>query len=172
MQQYRPVWEIGVGTAIVLVVLFVHGFAMFAVQSAFNKWWPRVVAQEHFFVRKFFMGGVVLSLLAIHYIEILIWAFTMFQVGALPDLRSAFYFAGGAYTTYGSGDLYLPANWRLLGFMIATSGLFTFGWTTGILIGILNRFYHVSGSDEAKRVHDAVISEARAQIKKSPIDAG
>ena len=168
MEPYRPLYEIGIGTALVLTVLFIHGFAMFGVQSAFDRWWPRIVASPTFFVRKLFMGGIVLSLLAIHYVEILIWAVTMYEAGALPDLRSAFYFAGGAYTTYGSGDLYLPANWRLLGFMIATSGLFTFGWTTGILISILNRFFHSGGSGQAKRVRDTAEAASRANAGPTP----
>jgi hypothetical protein len=172
METLRPFWEIGLGTALVLTVLFVHGFAMFGVQSAFDKWWPRIVLHPHLVMRKVFMGAVVLSLLGIHYIEILLWASSMYGVGALPDLRSAFYFAGGAYTTYGSGDLYLPANWRLLGFMIATSGLFTFGWTTGILISILNRFFHAGGTDEAKRLHESAVVEAQARLRRTTTDVG
>ena len=90
---------------------------------------------------------------------------------ALPDMRSAFYFSGGAYTTYGSGDLYLPKNWRLLGFMIATSGLFTFAWTTGILIGVMNRFLNAGDSDGAKRVRDAALADAQVRTHKAPTDA-
>ena len=142
MNEYRPLWEIGIGTALVLLVLFAHGFAMFAIQRMFDTWFPHLVLRPHPVLTKVLIGGVVLSLLAVHYVEILMWAATMYAVGALPDMRNAFYFAGGAYTTYGSGDLYLPANWRLLGFMIATSGLFTFAWTTGILISLMNRFLH------------------------------
>jgi hypothetical protein len=150
MNDYRPFWEIGIGTALVLLVLFAHGFALFAIQRMFDAWFPQLVLKPHAVLSKVLIGGVVLSLLTIHYVEILMWAVTMYAVDALPDLRSAFYFAGGAYTTYGSGDLYLPANWRLLGFMIATSGLFTFAWTTGILIGVMNRFLQDRRGDESR----------------------
>jgi hypothetical protein len=152
MDDYRPLWEVGIGTALVLLVLFVHGFAMFAVQTAFDRWFPRVVERPHRILGKVVIAGAVLSLLGIHYIEILMWASAIYAVDALPDLRSAFYFAGGAYTTYGSGDVYLPKNWRLLGFMIATSGLFTFAWTTGILIATMNRFLNAGNDDRAKSV--------------------
>jgi Ion channel len=142
MNAYHPFWEIGIGTGLLLLVLFAHGFALFAIQNRFDSWFPHLASRPHFVLSKVLIGGVVLSLLSVHYVEILMWAAAMYAVGALPDMRSAFYFAGGAYTTYGSGDLYLPANWRLLGFMIATSGLFTFAWTTGILIGVMNRYLH------------------------------
>jgi len=151
MDGYQPIWEVGIGTALVLLVLFTHGFAMFSVQGAFDKWFPRIAVRQHRVLGKLFIGGIVLSLIGIHYLEILMWACALYAVDALPDMRSAFYFAGGAYTTYGSGDLYLPKEWRLLGFMIATSGLFTFAWTTGILIGIMSRF--LGGDGQLKRGH-------------------
>ena len=155
MDGYRPFWEVGIGTALVLLVLFVHGFAMFAVQGAFDRWFPRAVLRRDRLGSKLLLAGAVLSLLSIHYVEILMWASVLYTVDALPDMRNAFYFAGGAYTTYGSGDLYLPENWRLLGFMIATSGLFTFAWTAGILIGVMNRFHaagtHGDGTAQAAR---------------------
>lgn len=151
MEGYRPLWEVGIGTALILLVLFTHGFAMFAVQGAFDKWFPRVEVRHDVLLRNLLIAGAVLSLLGIHYLEILMWASALYAVDAFGDLRSAFYFAGGAYTTYGSGDLALPENWRLLGFMIATSGLFTFAWTAGILIGVMNRFHDAGRSASATR---------------------
>ncbi len=145
---YRPVWEIGLGTALLLAVLFIHGAGMFSIQRAFNRLWPRVVTQRHEFLRKVFMGAIVLGLLAIHFVEIMLWAGTLFGIGAFRNLRTAFYFAGGAYTTYGSGNVELPEDWRLLGFMIATSGLFTFGWTTGILVSIVTKFFETTRGPE------------------------
>lgn len=147
MEGYRPFWEVGLGTAMVLLVLFVHGAAMFAVQGAFDRWFPRVMHRRQMLLSHVLVAGAVLSLIAIHYLEVLMWAAALYAVEAMPDMRSAFYFAGGAYTTYGSGDLFLPEKWRLLGFVIATSGLFTFAWTAGILIGVMNRF-HAAGSRE------------------------
>jgi hypothetical protein len=154
MNAYHPLWEIGIGTTLVLLVVFVHGFAMFAIQNTFDTWFPKLVLRPHLVLSKVLIGGVILSLLAVHYVEILMWAVTIYAVEALPDMRGAFYYAGGAYTTYGSGSLYLPENWRLLGFMIATSGLFTFAWTTGILISVMNRFLHAHGGDQGRRLPD------------------
>src|SRR3954471_21076 len=102
MSDYHPLYEVGIGTGMVLLVLIVHGFAMFAIQGAFDRWWPRIARDRHPMVGRVFMGGVVLSLIVVHYLEILLVPSTMFEVGALPDMRTAFYFAGGAYTTYGS----------------------------------------------------------------------
>ena len=95
MSEYRPFYEVGIGTGLVLLVLLVHGFAMFAIQGAFDRWRPRIARDQHPVLGRVFMGGVVLSLIIVHYLEILLWASTMFQVGALPDMRSAFYSRAG-----------------------------------------------------------------------------
>ncbi len=170
LEALRPFWEIGLGTALMLVILAVHGTGMFAVQNTFDRYWPRVVRESRELLRRAFMGGVVLSLLAIHYVEILLWASTLYALDALPDLRTAFYFAGGAYTTYGSPGVNLPMEWRLLGFMIATSGLFTFGWTTGILVGIVNRFFQ-SAPDLPPPAMRSDLA-LRASVDKYPADDG
>ncbi len=154
LHQYRPFWEVAIGTALLLVVLFVHGAGMFSIQRAFDRWWPRVVAARHQILRKLFMAAVVLALMAIHFVEILLWAGTLFGLAAFPDLRTAFYYAGGAYTTYGSGTVNLPDDWRLLGFIIATSGLFAFGWTTGILVSIVTKFFAATEPAAARPATD------------------
>jgi len=141
MSELRPVWEVGIGTTVLLIVLVIHGAGMLFVQRAFARYWPVMRSKRQYFVRNLFLSLLILGLLATHYLEIFVWAATLAGIDAFTDLRQAFYFAGGAYTTYGSEGAYLPAQWRLLGFMIATSGLFTFGWTTGILVGIVSRFY-------------------------------
>jgi len=43
------------------------------------------------------------------------------------------------YTTLGS-NIFLPLKWRLLEGMIATSGLLTFAWSTGVLITLAQKF--------------------------------
>jgi voltage-gated potassium channel len=85
-------------------------------------------------------------MLSTHLTEIFSWAVILNFVKALPDLRSAFYFAGKTYTTVGFGDVLLPHQWRQLGLFIAISGLFSFGWTTGILVSIVGKSYEAQFS--------------------------
>ena len=141
MDELRPVLEVGIGTTVLLGVLVIHGAGMLLIQRGFERFWPAMAARRRRIVRNLFLSALILGLLVTHYLEIMVWAATLAGIGAFADLRQAFYFAGGAYTTYGSQGAYLPEQWRLLGFMIATSGLFTFGWTTGILVSIVSRFF-------------------------------
>ncbi len=59
-------------------------------------------------------------------------------VGILTNFRDAYYYVLEAYTTLGEGTLYLPHQWRLVGPVIAISGLFTFGWTASVLVYVMN----------------------------------
>jgi hypothetical protein len=57
---------------------------------------------------------IVWILIAIHGIEICVWAFAYRLSGSLPDLNTAFYFSGTTYTTIGYGDYVLSPPWRML----------------------------------------------------------
>lgn len=89
---------------------------MLVIQRSFERFWPAMAWRRPQIVRNLFLATLILGLLVTHYLEILVWAATLAGIGAFADLRQAFYFAGGAYTTYGSQGVYLPAQWRLLGF--------------------------------------------------------
>jgi hypothetical protein len=59
--------------------------------------------------------------------------------GAFPNRSLSYYFSLNEYTTVGS-SFSLPVNWRLLEGMIATAGLLTFAWSTGILLTLAQEF--------------------------------
>ena len=91
-------------------------------------------------------------LLLTHLIEIFVWGLLLVAIGALPDLRTAFYFSGETYTTLGLGDVVLPPEWRQLITLISISGVFAFGWTTGVLVKIVDKFYEARFSRMTKEV--------------------
>jgi Ion channel len=61
-------------------------------------------------------------------------------LGMITSLRDAYYYVLESYTTLGEGNVALPDRWRLLGPIIAMSGLFTFGWTGSVLVSIMTEF--------------------------------
>ena len=75
-----------------------------------------------------------------HLVETLLWAVPIYSAGLIPGLRDSYYFVLESYTTLGEGNVNLPDSWRLLGPIIAMSGLFTFGWTAGVLVSIMTEF--------------------------------
>jgi len=82
---------------------------------------------------------VVLGLVAIHTVEIWLYAVTYLAVGALPDFESALYFSTTSFTTLGYGDIVLDRRWRLFGAIEGANGLLLFGWSTAFMLSIIQR---------------------------------
>ena len=77
---------------------------------------------------------------ALHLLETLMWAVPLHLLNILPGLRDSYYYVLESYTTLGEGAVELPERWRLIGPIIAMSGLFTFGWTGSVLVSIMTDF--------------------------------
>ena len=67
------------------------------------------------------------SLLAVVTCGVWIWALSLLEFGAFPNLESAVYFALVAFTTLGLGDMVAPQEWRILSAMAAVNGFLSFG---------------------------------------------
>ena len=78
---------------------------------------------------------VVLALLS----YILMWALLFAGLGLLPNLETSFYFSGITFTTVGYGDEILPTCWRLLSVGLAVNGVLMAGWSTALLVYIVQR---------------------------------
>ena len=68
-----------------------------------------------FWTQTWLLIRIAAALIAIHLVEIAVWALFYWLRRCFPDVESAFYFSGVTYTTVGYGDLVLPKDWRLLG---------------------------------------------------------
>jgi len=78
-------------------------------------------------------------IIAVHLIEVLVWALFYALTHAMPDLPSSLYFSAVTYTTTGYGDLVLPPEWRLLGAIEALTGILMCGWSTGFFFAVVSR---------------------------------
>lgn len=137
----KPIIEILLGLSLTVGTLFVHSVGMYMVMHRFELNWPGYLKEKSEFRRQFAFGRLVMLMLLTHLIEVLLIALVLFGIHAFLDLRTAFYFTGETYTTLGFGDILLPAGWRQLALFIAMSGLFSFGWSTGVLVSIVGKTY-------------------------------
>ena len=81
-------------------------------------------------------------LVAGHFVEVVLWAYTYAVVGAVPPNTDLVYFAFGNYTTLGYGDVVPVPQWHLLGPMTALNGVMLIGWSTALIFDILRRSGH------------------------------
>lgn len=139
MDQFTPIVEILLGTVPLLATLFIHGSGMYFIERRFAN--RRPLFRSTRLGSEVFFAAMVIVMLTTHLVEILVWGATLAVVGAVPVFRDAFYFAAGTYTTLGYGEGTLTRSWRLMAPMIAISGLFAFGWTTGVLVNLVSVIY-------------------------------
>jgi hypothetical protein len=139
VDQFTPIVEILLATVPLLITLFIHGTGMYFIERRFANRRPEFRAMR--LGSEIFFGVMIIVMLTTHLVEILVWAATLALVDAVPVFRDAFYFAAGTYTTLGYGEGTLTRSWRLMGPMIAISGLFAFGWTTGVLVNLVSVVY-------------------------------
>lgn len=79
--------------------------------------------------------------IALHLVEILVWAVVYVWKGCLPDLETAYYFSSVTYTTVGYGDLVLSEEWRSMAAAEALTGILMTGLSTGFFFMVLNRLF-------------------------------
>ncbi len=152
----RSLAEIFLGLFLIFGSMIIHSVGMYQVMHRFEWNWPTYLHERNEIRRQMYFFYLVSLLLLTHLLEVLVIAITVWGVGAITDFRTAFYFSGETYTTLGYGDVLLPAGWRQLALFIAMSGLFTFGWTTGVLVSIVGKTY------------DAQFAHLRRNLRKRP----
>jgi voltage-gated potassium channel Kch len=82
---------------------------------------------------------LVSGLLVTHLMEMAAWATVFWWWGMLPDFETAAYFSSTSYTTVGYGDVVLPSKWRMLGPVEASVGVLMLGWSTAIIVAIVQK---------------------------------
>src|SRR5262245_61905619 len=75
--------------------------------------------------------------MAMHALEVFVWALAYRMVGAAPEGANLVYFAFVNYTTLGYGDITPVDRWRLLGPITAMNGILLFAWSTAVIFAVL-----------------------------------
>jgi hypothetical protein len=80
----------------------------------------------------------------LHGLEATIWAGAYRLLDAIPDDRSAVLYSLSAMTSYGHANLFLKAEWQLMGAFEALNGMLLFGLTTAFLFAMIQRIWPVA----------------------------
>jgi hypothetical protein len=137
LKEVELITELGFGLLILVLIITVHGWCMGVVSKFFAVKFARF-GQDTAQWRVSFLVGVTIALLAsVHLMETLIWTLPICWLGLISGFRNTFYFVLESYTTLGAADVALPESWRLIGPMIAITGLFTFSWTGSVMVYVM-----------------------------------
>jgi len=147
----EPLVEVLVGTIGLIVIIFVHGISIRVINRRFSERWVHVTPHTAHWRVNLMLAVTIAALSVAHFAETLLWALPISYTGMIPKMRDSYYFVLESYTTLGEGSVGLPDRWRLIGPIIAMSGLFTFGWTGSVLVSIMTDFNRLDRSRAVRR---------------------
>lgn len=129
--------QLVIATAMVITTVLVHLFGLAILM--------RVLRSHSRIFRKLtimpltLLLAATLGIIAIHTLEIWLYALMYLQLGALSHFEQALYFSTVTYATIGYGDVVMPHEWRILGAIEGAAGIIMLGWSTAFLISLLTQ---------------------------------
>lgn len=134
--------ELALSTVMVLVTVAIHGVGLILLSKLLRTeaYQENIRHVPAFSTRSlFFTQVLVLSLFALHGIEIWLYGFVYVLIGAIPDLATAVYFSTISYAAIGYTDVHIAAEWRLVGAIEGINGLLLLGWSTAFFVAVVTR---------------------------------
>ncbi|WP_066961666.1 potassium channel family protein [Microbulbifer sp. Q7] len=131
-----------IASALLVVNTLIHALGMTVALR-----WSRLIAElhpAHPFLptgRPLVVSAVVLLMFFASVAEVMTWALVYRWLGAFSDAEPALYFSMVTYTTLGYGDIVLEGSLRLLSSFQAAIGIIMFGWTTAVVLAVVQRLY-------------------------------
>jgi Ion channel len=134
--------QFAVASLMVLLCVVVHGIGLFGLNRALRSE-AALERLEHLKPLSprgaVFTLGAVVAMLALHGVEIWLFALVYLVVGAIPELEAALYFSSISYSTVGYSDTHIAHQWRLLGAFESVLGIFLLGWSTAFFFRMIGR---------------------------------
>ena len=132
-----------IGAAIVALTVVIHAIG--------TTMWIRHIGQRYA-DEEYWRGRMAIAILirtvlvviALHTIEIMLWAgsyIVFLPAGELTSFEQAVYFSFVTFTTLGYGDITLSEGWRILSGIEALNGILLIGWTTAMLFSLVQHLW-------------------------------
>jgi hypothetical protein len=167
--EFKPITALVIGAFILVFLALFHGFGLHHIllQSKRGER-RRRVGRPRLVAASLLFGWIVFLMLALHLVEILIWAFALTRAGLIEHTYDAIYFCANSYTTLGLGKVDVDKNWRIVSPIIGISGLFTFAWTTSALVDVVASYSRLLEQLEDEREREM---HMRFALRKEEWDA-
>lgn len=134
--------ELMLATAMVVTTVIFHAVGLYAVARVLRLE-EREEAIEH--IHPMSMRGfsvtlaVILALIALHGMEIWLYAFVYDLIGAVEGLRQAVYFSTITYGAIGYDDSAMAEGLRLVSAIEGINGIILIGWSTAFFVTLAAR---------------------------------
>jgi len=132
--------NLGIGVLLLMLTTAIHAVAMKFARDIVMSHVGRLRQALRTFPLYNVLGIILLMFVAL-FLEVYLWALVYLLLGAIEGLEQALYFSMVTFTTLGYGDIVLPAKWNLLSSIEGANGIIMFGWTTAIVMAVVQRVY-------------------------------
>jgi len=120
------------------VLVHVTGLTLLLRWLADSERWQ---ADLEFWPLTWLLVRLVWALLLMHLVAVLIWAAFYRWTAGLPDMETALYFSGVAYTTIGFGDVLLDPHWRTLAPIEGLTGIVMCSLSAAFFFAVMSRLF-------------------------------
>ncbi len=136
------IWQSLLALALAIVTVILHAVGTVHVVIPRSGVWPQRMDSQVQLRPVWILTRLVSMLLALHLLEMVVWATAYSSAGVFANFETSLYFSLKSYTTVGYGDVLPPASWRLLGPIEAAVGVLMLGWSTSIIVATVQRIYN------------------------------
>lgn len=141
------------GFVLTSVTTAVHAMCTTATLLLLESRWIAPRAMRSMVSKGLVVMLVVNVLFVASLLECALWAAAYLWVGALGSWQAAYYFSATTFTTTGYGDVTLSATWRPLGNFEAVIGILMFGWSTALLVTVVQHLRRSHDDDRVRGQH-------------------
>jgi hypothetical protein len=131
--------NLAVATVMVGGTVTFHFLGLAALIAVLNTDLPRRMRAGTGLQKALTMLMTVFGLVAMHTVEIWLYAMLYLVRGEFPDIEAALYFSTTSFSTLGYGDVILSPVHRLVGAIEGVNGFILIGWSTAFLVSVTNR---------------------------------
>jgi hypothetical protein len=133
-----------IGTVIVTVTVIIHVIGTLCLVRQLGRRYSDADGEVRPSKPLLVLITTVLVFIALHTIEIIVWAcvyWFLLPLNSMGSFEEATYFSFITFTTLGYGDIILTQGWRLLGGIESLNGIILVGLTTAMLFAIAARMW-------------------------------
>ena len=129
-----------IGCLLILITTFLHGLTTRYTMHLAIKY-TETSKRLLKIAKEYLVSITILIIFFTAIIESIVWALGYMVLGAIEKFEPALYFSLVTFTTLGYGDITLGENYRILASFQAANGIIIFGWSTAIVIAVVQKVY-------------------------------
>lgn len=141
------VWQLFASTVLVAFTALLHLAGLAGLIALLQAHGKRVRTPHVRLNQALLVLIAVFALIALHGIEIWLYAAVYTLVGEFPAFEDALYFSTSTYATIGYGDLVLSPAWRIVGAIEGVNGIILLGWSTAFFVSIVGQLAELERND-------------------------